>query len=343
MKQRSSKRPTPYRFKFWSYNPITIVLISLLILAAGSYFAYRISLRPVASTGDAQTFTVSSGQNAQTIATNLKKANLVRSRDAFITYVNFHGLRPKLKTGTYSLKPSYSTPEIAQIIGGGKTLTKRLVIPEGYTLKQIEAAAAKQGITRADFVAALNAPHAQSFLSAKPANVSLEGYLYPDSYEISPTTTAAQLVDIMLNTFGSRVPATYTQAFAAQGLTLHQGLTLASIVEREVNIVADRPVVAQIFLKRFKAGQSLGSDVTTIYASDLAGVPFNLDINSPYNTRKFTGLPPGPICSPGLSALDAVARPATTDYTYFLSGKDGKTYYAKTYAEHQRNIVNYLE
>jgi len=101
-------------------------------------------------------------------------------------------------------------------------------------------------------------------------------------------------------------------------------------------------VVAQIFLKRLKLGQALGSDVTTHYAADLLGVPFNTDLNSPYNTRRVVGLPPGPICSPGLSAMDAVAHPAGTDYLFFLSGKDGKTYFAKTYAEHQLNIKKHL-
>jgi UPF0755 protein len=114
------------------------------------------------------------------------------------------------------------------------------------------------------------------------------------------------------------------------------------MVEREVNIATDRPIVAQVFLTRLRLGQMLGSDVTTHYAADLLGVPFNINIDSRYNTRRYTGLPPGPICSPGLGSMDAVAHPAATDYLYFLSGKDGKTYFAKTYAEHQANIVKHL-
>jgi UPF0755 protein len=224
----------------------------------------------------------------------------------------------------------------------GKALTNRLIVPEGYRLAQIQKMAAQYGIAEADFAAAVKAPHAQSFLATKPATVDLEGYLFPDSYEIDKATTATSLVDTMLATFGERVGPEYVQAFAAEGLTLHQGLTLASVVEREVNIPEDRPIVAQIFLKRFKTGMALGSDVTVHYAADLLGVPFNLDLNSPYNTRKYPGLPPGPICNPGLSALDAVAHPATTDYLFFLTGKDGKDYFAKTYAEHQQNIDRHL-
>jgi UPF0755 protein len=318
-------------------------LIILVVLAVPiAYAKYRLDLHPVAATGATKEFMVNPGENAQTIATHLAAAGLIRNRNAFITYVNLHGLRPRLKLGRYLLAPTMSAEHIADLIAAGKTLTKRLIVPEGYRLSQIETAAADLGISKADFAAALAAPHPQSFLAGKPAGVSLEGYLFPDSYEITSTTTATQLVGTMLTTFGTRVGPEYAQAFAAEGLTLHQGLTLASVVEREINIPADRPIVAQIFLKRLKIGMPLGSDVTTQYASDLAGVPFNLSVNSPYNTRKFAGLPPGPICSPGLSALDAVTHPAATDYLYFLTGKDGKTYFGKTLAEHEANITKHL-
>ena len=321
---------------------IKIGLIILVLLLGGLYVSYRLGLRPVASTGAAREFTVATGENAPTIAQHLVDAKLLRDRNAFVTYVNFHGLRPRLKVGLYSISPTLSGSQIANLLAGGRTLTKRFVVPEGYTLVQIEAEADGIGITKSQFKAALAAPYSQAFLAGKPANVSLEGYLFPDSYQITSSTTAGTLVDAMLANFGQRVGPEYAQAFAAEGLTLHQGLTLASIVEREVNTPADRQVVAQIFLKRFKLGQALGSDVTAHYAANLLGVPFNTNLNSPYNTRRFVGLPPGPICSPGLSSLDAVAHPAGTDYLYFLSGKDGKTYFAKTYAEHQRNIDKYL-
>jgi len=318
---------------------IAIIACAALI----GYVSYRVGLGPAASAGASQVFEVKSGENANSVATALKQAGLIRNRTAFLTYLNFHFLRARLKAGTYSISPTKSAPFIVEILTGGQTLLNRITIPEGYRISQIEDLAAKKGITKADFQAALNGPHTQAFLAGKPAGVSLEGYLFPDSYEVNATTTAKQLVNAMLDAFGQRVGPEYLQAFAAEGLTLHQGLTLASIVEREVNTPADRPIVAQIFLKRFRDKQPLGSDVTVHYASDLAGVPFNLDINSPYNTRKYVGLPPGPIASPGLSALDAVAHPANTSYNYFLSGNDGRTYYANTYAEHQQNIQKYLK
>lgn len=315
----------------------------LAVTAIGVATWYQRDLRPVAARGAAQVFEIKLGQSPHAIATNLKSAGLIRSRNAFLTYLNFHGLRPRLRAGSYSIAPTKSTPAIAGLLTGGQSLSQRIIVPEGYRLSQIKALAVTRGMSGASFDAALAAPHGQAFLQGKPVGVSLEGYLFPDSYDVTKATTAAQLIDAMLTNFGTRVGSEYVQAFTAEGLSLHQGLTLASIVEREVHIPADRPVVAQIFIKRFRDKQPLGSDVTTLYASDLAGVPFNLDIASPYNTRKYVGLPPGPISSPGLSALDAVARPAATSYNFFLSGTDGKTYYANTYAEHQQNIRKYLK
>ena len=319
----------------------SLITVPLLLLGT-AYLGYRLGLRPVATSGAAVMFTVSSGENAPHIAQRLVDAHLLRNRNSFVTYVNFHGLRPRLKAGDYSIAPSLSGSDIADLIAGGHSSTRHMVIPEGYRLSQIEAQAATLGISKDDFKAALAAPHSQSFLAGKPTNVDLEGYLFPDSYAVTSSTTAAALVNSMLDNFGARVSPEYTQAYSAEGLTLHQGLTLASIVEREVSNTADRPVVAQIFFKRFKQGTTLGSDVTAVYAAELMGVPFDVNLDSKYNTRRYPGLPPGPICSPGLGSMDAVAHPAATDYSFFLTGKDGKTYFAKTYAEHQQNIAKHL-
>jgi UPF0755 protein len=317
-------------------------LIVIAVISVVLYMGYQNGLQPVATFGAAKDFVIKPGERVPDIASALSTADLIRSRNAFITFVNLHGLRARIDAGTYSLSPMQSGQEIADILATGQTLTDRIVVPEGYRVAQIEQLAADHGISIASFQAALDSPHSQPFLQSKPVSVSLEGYLFPDSYEISPQTTAADLVNTMLNTFGERVGPDYVTAFAAEGLTLHQGLTIASIVESEVSNPTDRPIVAQIFISRLKMGMSLGSDVTAQYAADLAGVPFSTTINSPYNTLLKPGLPPGPICNPGLNALDAVAHPAQTSYLYFLTGKDGKTYYATTYAQHEQNIAEHL-
>lgn len=321
-----------------------------ILLVLTIYADYRLGLRPVQPDGcicAPITFTVGEGWNAQVIADHLATAGLIRSRNAFITYINFHGLRPKLKAGTYAFRKSQSASVMAEDIAAGRTTSKRLIVPEGYTVGQIEAAAAVFGITKAEFQAALATPHTHSFLATKPANVSLEGYLFPDSYQVDSSSTAQSLVQEMLDNFGSHVGAEYQQAFAAEGLSLHQGLTIASIVEREVNVAADRPVVAQIFIKRFRSGMPLGSDVTACYAyqlqtgATLCNDNVAITVQSPYNTTLAPGLPPGPICSPGLSALDAVAHPAATGYLYFFTDKNGTDHFENTFAEQQANIAKY--
>jgi UPF0755 protein len=329
------KRLTKHRLGLIIAAVVAVLLIVLYVL-------YQEGLKPVSKVGAAKAFTIAEGERAPVTATDLKEAGLIRDRNSFLTYINIHGLRSKIKAGTFSLAPTQSGQQIALVITSGHDSLNTLVIPEGYTITQIEAAAAQHGISVASFQAALAEPHTQSFLSDKPADVSLEGYLFPDSYAIGPQTTASMLVNEMLDNFGNKVGPSYTQAFAAEGLTLHQGLTLASIVEKEVSKSSDRPIVAQIFLKRYHTGISLGSDVTVAYASALAGVPFDLNLNSPYNTRLNVGLPPGPICNPGLDSLDAVAHPAATDYLYFVTGSDGITYYANTLAQHNANVAAHL-
>lgn len=315
-----------------------------LALVITIYVTYKLGLQPVSPNGcvcSPITFKVDPGWNAQAVASHLHDAGLIRDRNAFITYVNLHGLRPKLKAGTYAFTKSQSANTIADDIAAGRTVTKRLLVPEGYRLSQIEQAAAVFGISKAEFDAALAAPHGQTFLATKPAGVGLEGYLFPDSYEVDTDTTAGTLVNEMLDNFGRHVGADYEQAFAAEGLNLHQGLTIASIVEREVSNPNDRPIVAQIFLKRLHSGMPLGSEVTARYAAAILGVNFSVDIQSPYNTLNHTGLPPGPICSPGLNSLDAVAHPATTSYLYFFSDRNGKDHFEDTFAEQQQNIAKY--
>ena len=325
-----------------------IALAAAVVLIGGSYGIYRFELRAPGPSGVAGTsaipFTIKPGQTVPQIVDSLKSAGLIRDRLMFTVYISLHGLRAHLQAGTYELKLTQSADQIAGVIAGGKTTSRKIIIPEGYTIAQIKKLAVQVGIPAADFTAATSpeASYPQAFLAGRPAGIGLEGYLFPDSYELTSITTAHQLVSAMLDNFGRRVASVYQAPFAIENLTLHQGLTLASIVEREVSSAADRPIVAQIFLSRLRAGATLGSDVTVQYAADQLGVPFDINLDSPFNTRLHAGLPPGPICNPGTGALDAVANPAKTDYLYFLAGKDGKTHFAKTYAEHQRNVQLYL-
>lgn len=204
----------------------------------------------------------------------------------------------------------------------------------------------KAGFTPSDTDAALSANQYRTSypaLADNPPNTSLEGFLYPDSYQRSDTTAPQQIVEEALNEMQTRLTANIRAGFASEGLTVYQGVTLASIVEKEVPSQADRNQVAEIFLKRLGMNMPLDSDASTLYGAIEAGVAPNINYPSPYNTYLNKGLPPSPIGTVSTSSLEAVAHPATTDWLYFVSGDNGKTYYATTLAEQQSNVANYCK
>ncbi len=322
---------------------IALPVICVAILA-GMYGLYRSNLHAVdPNSGTTVSFEIPVGEGTTQIAKSLKSQGLIRDRGAFSLYLFVHNLRGSLQAGTYTLSAKNSTQQIVAILSRGKIASNLLVIPEGSTAKQVAALAAKQGIPAADFKAALGENYDAKYANQRPRDVDLEGYLFPDGYAVGKTTTAHQLVQRMLTEFDQQMSPDLVNAFAAEGLSVHQGVTLASVIEKEVSNSADRPIVAQVFLKRLREGQPLQSDVTVHYAADQLGVAFSLSLNSPYNTYKVSGLPVGPICNPGLDALSAAAHPAATNYSYFLAGKDGKTHFATTFAQHQANIQKYLQ
>lgn len=293
----------------------------------------------------ATSFQVAPGTSVNELGSQLKDKGIIRNATAFTWYVTISGLRRGLQAGSYELNPNNSTAEIADIVGHGRTTRNVLTIPEGSDVLKIRQLASDHGIDQKDFDDALTATYSNNFLSGRPSgDNSLEGYLFPDSYEVAKPPRPKAVIQQMLDTFAKKLNSTdISQGFAANGMTLHQGLTLASIVEKEVPNAADRATVAGIFMNRLRAGMPLESDVTVNYASEITGKAFSVQLDSPYNTYAHKGLPPGPICNPGIGSMSAVAHPQSNDYLYFVAGKDGKTHYAKTFAEHQVNVQKYLK
>lgn len=303
---------------------------------------YQYNLRPVSASTHSKLIIIERGTSVDTIADNLEQNKLIRNSAAFKLYVTIHGLRGRLQSGAYDLQPSKSSRTIAKMITRGQTTSKKLTIPEGFTISAIRAKAATYGIDPAAFDAALQQDLSGTKAAQRPANTSLEGYLFPDTYTITPATSAQALVRSMVEHFDTKVDESIIAGFADQGLSLQQGITLASVVEREVSNPADQKLVAGVFLNRLRAGQKLQSDVTVDYGASLLGKSFNLQLNSPYNTYVIAGLPIGPICNPGLSVMQAVANPTQSNYYYFVAGKDGKTHYAETVDQHNANVQKYL-
>lgn len=285
---------------------------------------------------------VEPGETVDQIAVKLERAELVRSKLVFRIYTELTGKKSKLQAGGYALSRSMSVSQIADHISSGKTDEFNVTILPGQTIREISVALVRDGFGQTDVDAALSKNYDHPLLIDKPASHDLEGYLFPETYKVSVTGSAEDLVVRALDEFYVRLQEEdLASAWRSHGLNIHQGITLASIVQKEVTNATDQAQVAQVFLKRLSVPMQLGSDVTFIYAAKKMGVEPSVNIDSPYNTRRYDGLPPGPIANPSLTSLRSVAHPAAGDYLYFVAGEDGVTHYARTIGEHESNVAKY--
>jgi UPF0755 protein len=312
--------------------------------------------RPVSSDSATVPFVVVTGDSAATIASNLTARSLARSALAFRLIVRLEGLGSHLQAGTYELRQNMPTTEIASVIAKGRMVGGFLTIPEGWRIGEIADVLDRSGVdSRADFVSYVEHPTAIGGGGTWPVPTgrSLEGYLFPDSYRFDRNTPANVVAREMVDDFNRRVSADLRREVEVRGLTAYQWVTFASIVEREAVVPAERPIIASVYYNRLKKGMKLQADPTIQYAladdgaSASAGywkrsLTFaDLTLTSPYNTYQVTGLPPGPICNPGLDSLVAVARPSTTDYLYFVAKPDGSHAFAQTFQEQEQNVARY--
>ena len=323
---------------------VAVFVVVAAVCVIGVQRWYSVNLEPVSPSTASQHFTVASGETLGSVATNLQKAGLIRSDQAFSWYVSSQNARDKLIAGTYRFSPSESTPQIAQAIINGTVATDLVTILPGQRLDQIRTAFIKSGFKSADVDHALKADqyrHSFPALADNPANASLEGFLYPDSFQKTAETDPKTIIEESLTEMQDHLTPDIRAGFTRHKLTVYQGVTLASIVEQEVPAQSDRDQAAQVFLKRLSIGMTLGSDVTAYYGAIRDGVAPSVAYDSPYNTRLHKGLPPGPISNVSASSLLAVAHPAKTDWLFFVAGDDGKTYFAKTAEQHQANVDQY--
>jgi UPF0755 protein len=321
------------------------VLVAVLLTLGGLVAWYKLSLRPVDSANTARSrIQITTGMSPSAIGTLLEKDKLIRSKYAFDIYTRLSGTRSKLQAGSYTLSPSQTTQAIVSDIVSGKVDQFSLTFLPGATVAEDKAALVKSGYTTAEVDAAFKKTYDHPLFATKPADADLEGYIYGETYQFNGDATVEQILTRTFDEFYKIIQNENLVAdYKKQGLTLYQGITLASVVQREVPNATDQKQVAQIFLKRLKMDMPLGSDITAYYGADRAGLERSVATDTPYNTRIHKGLPPGPVATPGLTALQAVAHPAAGDYLYFLSGDDDKTYFAKTDEEHQANITNHCQ
>jgi len=338
---------------------VGILITIILSIICTSIFWYQAQLSPVGTDiSQLEKITIVSGSNPEQIAKQLKNQSLIRNSTVFRIYLRLSGNNNKLQAGTYRLSPAETVPQIVDhLVSGsvdqfsitfypGATLTDKTDSKKKYDVTTILKNA---GYSDQEIANALSKTYDSPLFVDKPAGADLEGYVYGQTYNFNSGATVENILQKAFDEFYSVVQKNnLVEKFRSHGLSLYQGITLASIVQREINSpfgesqpTTDQKQAAQVFYSRLEIGMALGSDVTYQYIADKTGVARDVNLDSPYNTRRYTGLPPGPIAAPGLLALLAVSEPANTNYLYFLSGDDNITYFASTNAEHEANIANH--
>lgn len=332
---------------------LVVLLGILVLLAVGT--AWNFSLAPNANTRtETATIIIDEGQGVKSIAKELAEKKLIRSAWLFRQFVAMRGSNADLKAGAYALSPSFSLLDTIRILEKGSPDDLPILLVEGWTSRQMGVKLAEKGIVElSGFLAAAETKDSRTlipdttyaFLSDKPLHQGLEGYLFPDTYRFLPNSSPASVIGKMLDTFGKRVSPELIPKIRARGQTIHEALTLASIVELEVRTPKDRRLVADIFLRRLAIGKPLESDATVNYVTGKGLASPSLadtEVESAYNTYRNQGLPPGPIGNPSLESIQAVAEPDANDSLYFLTDKEGNTHFAKTFEEHLSNKEKYL-
>jgi UPF0755 protein len=342
MKYRFRKRTRRQRLKLFLLI-ISVVIVLLILATIIVRHRFNNDLRAVNNNPQTKIVNISNGLSVEQIADLLHKDNLVRSSWAFDWYVRTTELNSDLEAGTYALAANQSTPSIVNILTHGKVATKLVTIIPGQRLDQVRATLINDGFSPSAVDQALQPGQYEDLpaLADKPSGASLEGLLYPDSFQKTATTSPAVIIRESLIEFGQHLTPNLQAAYAKEGLTTYQGVIIASIIESEVSSPSDQTQVAQVFLKRLGLNMPLGSDVTAYYGSIVNNQSPSLSFDSPYNTLLHTGLPPTPISNVNDQALEAVAYPATTDWLYFVTGDNGITYFSQTEQQQQANTALY--
>ena len=314
-------------------------------------------IAPGAASGGTVSITVEQGESARSIGARLQEQGVIRSERLFEVLVALAGVENKLEAGDYEFDAGLPAIEVVHRIAEGKTASRDVVIPEGRRSEEVGEILEKAGVvSKQNFLDALvKSQYNEPFLSQMSSS-SLEGFLFPATYSFFRVANAGDVVATMLLAFQDKV-ASQLQ-LEGQTLTLDEVVTLASIVEREAQDPSERPIIASVYLNRLRLGINLQADPTVQFA--LTQFPLSvtaygywkkdltlddLKVDSPYNTYVRPGLPPGPIANPGLDSINAVVRPARTNYLFFVAKNDGtgQHAFAETLAEHIANVQKYQQ
>jgi UPF0755 protein len=324
---------------------IVLSLIFVGICTAGVLYMHLMAWadRPMGTAVQEKLFTVFPGQGLRRTADALKHDGLVSDALRFTILARLDKKDKLLKAGEYFISTAMTPREILGQMVEGRVYLYRLTIPEGYNLVQIAEAVAAAGLeSEATFLDATRDPESARSLGIEAA--TLEGYLFPDTYYFPKGLDSAAIIATMVKQFRAAFKPAWEQQAKALGMTVHEVVTLASIIEKETGAPDERPLISSVFHNRLKRGMRLETDPTVIY-----GIPDfdgnikrrHLTTHTPYNTYKIKGLPPGPIASPGALAMEAALYPAQSDYLYFVSKKDGTHQFSTTIKDHNAAVRKY--
>lgn len=341
-----------------------IFIFIILFLAAGVCFWQGIYLPKDKNLTEETIFLVKSGEGAKEISWNLEKNGLIGSRFSFRFYVLTIGESGNLQAGQYLLSPAMDIPEIVGKFTSGEVIKEKITIIEGWNLRDIGWYFENKGMFQAeelfelagfpliDYSKAITLPEPKDFseefvvLRDKPENLGIEGYLYPDTYEVNKGANSEEIIRKMLSNFDKKLVPNLRQEISAQEKSIFEIITMASLIEKEVKTLGDKKIVSGILWKRLKSRMPLQVDAAITYITGQKTTKISREetqVDSPYNTYKYLGLPLGPICNPGIDSILAAIYPTESNYWYYLSTPEGETIFSKTLEEHNIAKVKHLK
>ncbi len=321
-------------------------LLLLVCLAGACAGMLYILWQPVSTSGRAVRVVIPRGTRAEAVAGILEEAGIIRNRHAFLLLAALRGEMSGMRSGAYVLRPNMPSWRVLELLQRGARDPDEVSvsIPEGFTVKQIAARLAEQGVIAGEkeFLALCARPAGRvRTLFPLPAS-GLEGYLFPDTYAFRRGTSPERVAQVMLDRFEQVFYTPRLAALRAHRHTLHELVTIASMIEREARVDSERARIAGVIQNRLRRGMKLQIDATVLYAlgAHKSRVLYaDLEVDSPYNTYRHAGLPPGPIASPGIACLEAAMRPEKHDYLYYVATPEGAHIFTRTEREHNQAVA----
>jgi UPF0755 protein len=324
---------------------ISLILFILLFFISAGWFFHQYQFQPADEPGEVL-FDITPGQDAETIARNLQREGLIRSKFSFLTGYRLFYSGQSLKAGEYVFHGPLSEREVLKKIIAGDIRLHSITIPEGLTCR--ETAKILSTLNFLDYAGLLQAMDNTALISGwDPQADNLEGYLFPETYRFSKNIQPEAVIETMVSQFKQQFRPEWHNQKTEMNMSIREIITLASLIEKETSLPEEKPLVSSVFHNRLDRSMRLACDPTIIYSlkkrNAFSGnlTKRHLSLDSPYNTYLYPGLPPGPIANPGAGSIKAALFPADTEYLYFVSRNDGSHKFSSTYREHVNAVNRY--